>query len=265
MKKLKIIEALCLLLLFSGCVAAAHLKTSIIIPCHVKHVNHLYDLLQIYTQQTVLPDEIVISISQAATMDPGVTATIRNTQWPFEVKVLVSNNVQYPGINRNVACNNAVGDIFILNDADDIPHPQRNEIILYAFEHYRCDHLAHRYIWVSENTVVENFFRKYVPNELRYVNPSNYQGAWNMAIHNGNVSITPKVFAQIKWLSLKDASDDVVFNREVYGRFGNRIVADVQLLLYRNYLSSLRGSCELNLYDQYKTMLELNGFEVRNY
>ncbi len=109
--------------------ADTHLKTSIIIPCHPRHACHLYDLISLYEEQTVLPDEIVISLSQSNQVSEEIIHNIESTPWAFSVKLLKSDKKLYAGQNRNRACDKAAGDIFICQDADDLPHPQRVEII----------------------------------------------------------------------------------------------------------------------------------------
>src|SRR3990167_5690905 len=63
----------------------------------------------------------------------------------FKTKILCFQGKQSAGKNRNIACSHAEGDILIAQDADDIPHPQRIEIIKYVFENYATEHLLHSY------------------------------------------------------------------------------------------------------------------------
>ena len=211
------------------------LKTSVIIPCQIKHVQHLDDLLLLYTQQTRLPDEIVVSVSEIT--DEGLHSinTIKNQPWPFKLNIITSKNVLYAGQNRNVACAQAIGDIFICQDADDIPHPQRIEIIAYFFEHHNIDHIAHTFTIQKRNPELN--VRTYIPNQIKFVNPRDYKAAWNMQITNGNVSISRKLFNSIKWPADK-IGQDVKFNNLVYQKFKTRIVLPIPLICYRIYLSS---------------------------
>ena len=59
---------------------------------------------------------------------------IENMKYPFKVIYIFHKECKYAGDNRNCACEKASGDIFITQDADDIPHPQRIEIIKYMFK-----------------------------------------------------------------------------------------------------------------------------------
>ena len=59
----------CSLIKTTEIIAHETLKTSIIIPCHPKHAQYLYELLKFYENQTILPNEVVISLSEANQVD----------------------------------------------------------------------------------------------------------------------------------------------------------------------------------------------------
>lgn len=117
-------------------------KTSVIIPCYHGNARFLYSLLKLYERQTILPDEVVISLSEAHFV-PEAIDKIRNEEWKFPVKVLTSDDQHYAGWNRNNGCSYSQGDILILQDADDIPHPKRVEEIIFFFKQYDLDHCVH--------------------------------------------------------------------------------------------------------------------------
>ena len=144
----------------SGCYRS-RLTTSIIIPCNFKHAHLLYNLLKHYKKQTVLPDEIIISLSEVNQVSDLIIKRLQDEQWPFPVKLLLSDQKMFAGENRNNACKNATADIFICQDADDIPHPQRVEISKYFFENYDIDHLMSSFVWISpinHYMITNNFF-----------------------------------------------------------------------------------------------------------
>lgn len=227
-----------------------NVKTSIIIPCCAKHAEHLYILLRMYENQTELPDEIIISLSEFNQVDDNIIKELQNKKWSFPVKLIASDKKQFAGENRNVACSHASGDIFICQDADDLPHPQRVEIIKYFFKNYHIDHLMHLCKVVKEKdkdksrvSFLYNDFTeiKYLfSNNLNKVRESGRftNDSAAMAFHNGNVAITKHVFDQIKWSTTMKQGQDVHFNQRVYQRFKNCIAIYVDLLTYRNFLSS---------------------------
>ena len=212
------------------------LKISIIIPCDYKHAYLLDSLLKTYEAQTKLPDEIIISLSQVNQVPNSIIKKLQNEQWAFPVKLLLYENQQSAGQNRNNACNKAIGDIFICQDADDIPHPQRVEIINYLFETYNIDHLIHSYCFSHEL----DFFKAFDPQKITPTWPKNfdYMRKSFKKFHNGNIAISRNVFKKIQW-SNKVKGQDVEFNRMIYDcDTFNLCITEAELIIYRNELSS---------------------------
>jgi len=210
-------------------------KTSVIIPCYYKHTQYLYSLLKLYEQQTSLADEVVISISEIHKVDPAFLLALQEGPWLFPVKIFTSEQVQQAGTNKNICCNHATGDIFIIQDADDIPHPQRVEIIKYFFENYEVDHIMHRYFWLD------------YPKDVDFVLQKNFASipvSWaqnypccDINYTNGEIALTKEVFNKIQWTAWS-VGEDVIFNREVYVQFKHCLLIDIPLLSYNFFLSS---------------------------
>ncbi len=114
-----------------------------IIPCVAKHFPYIFTLLQHFQEQTSPPEEIVISVSEIGQISEDELLRVEEYPWKFEVKFLKHSGKKSAGQNRNLACEIATGDLIICQDADDIPHPQRVEIVKYIFENYYVDHLLH--------------------------------------------------------------------------------------------------------------------------
>ena len=106
---------------------------------------YIKELLTAYEKQTVLPDEIVISVSQVQKIPNNILDELQQGSWLFSVTILSSKKQLFAGQNRNIAGTHAKGDILICQDADDLPHSQRVEIIKYFFEQYNPDFLMHQY------------------------------------------------------------------------------------------------------------------------
>ncbi len=213
---------------------AKSLTTSVIIPCCGKHFYLLPALLECYTKQTVLPDEIVVSLSDSIGAINDECIKLELQAWPFKLKIVKAERRQSAGENRNIACANASGDILICQDADDIPHPQRVEIAKYWFENYRVDHLIH--LWSDNENSLNLIFDKTALNVERYVN-------YPMPIHipyahNGNICIKKEVAQKIKWEHVFGYDKDVQYNQAVYKAFKDKIAIKAPLIVYRNHLSS---------------------------
>jgi Glycosyltransferases, probably involved in cell wall biogenesis len=220
------------------------LTTSVIIPCHYKHTSYLFELLGHLQSQTIMPHEVVISISEVDKADPIIIEKLHHTKWAFTCKIITSTNVQYAGENRNIGCRNATGDIFILQDADDIPHPQRIEVITYFFEHYPIDHLIHYCNMILHRQKPDPFTPITNIKSIRLEWQTNFKRIGDqMKFTNGNIAISRKVFDQVQWPTQQTRTEDYDFNNNVYKLYKKRTVAiHVSLLHDRMLLSTARNS-----------------------
>jgi glycosyltransferase involved in cell wall biosynthesis len=218
-------------------------KTSVIIPCCAKHAQHLYSLLELLEKQTILPDEVVISLSESTSVDSAVMSQLQNSSWPFPVKLLLSEQKMYAGENRNKACEYSTGEVLITQDADDIPHPQRIEIIKYFFKNHKIDHLMH--MWVEAKPHSSILFRKHENlKHIPFFYPTTYEDVRGKHMTNGNVAISRRVFEKIKWSDMPRGQDSD-FNKRVYINFRKRLALRISLLAYRIYLSSIATKEEI--------------------
>lgn len=209
------------------------LRVSVIIPCYFEHVIYLEDLLKHYEAQTILPDEVVISVSEAEKVPKLLIGDLMNKKWAFPVRYVLSKKSMLAGENRNEACRVATGDIFITQDADDIPNPNRVEVVKFFFDKYKVDHLIHLFSSGS------NFNLKELDN-IDFVYLKNFNEIWRKApeAHHGNIAIRRNVFEKIQWTN-KPRGEDVEFNFKVYRsrKFKCIVVLD-KLVDYRRRFSS---------------------------
>jgi len=212
------------------------MKTSIIIPCHFKHAPLLPILLDEYARQTVLPDEIVISLSETSLVSPEIIFHLQNHEWPFPVHLITSEMRFGDGGNRNRACRKATGDILIAHDADDLPHPQRIEIIKYLFETYNINHLGHGYIFASDHSFKLIEHPKDV--EFREYGPEYAFDGIDLPIAYGPIAIHRRVFESIQWPEGFSRDNDKVFNCNVHREFKDIVVVKEPIYLYRSELTS---------------------------
>jgi glycosyltransferase involved in cell wall biosynthesis len=121
------------------------LSTSIVIPCHKKHIKFIPNLLSCYEEQTLKPNEVIVSISEVKSKIVFLEEFLKKNHFSFSVKILINQDKLLAGPNRNRGCSAASNDIIILQDADDLPHPQRVEVISYFFQKYDYDILIHQW------------------------------------------------------------------------------------------------------------------------
>jgi glycosyltransferase involved in cell wall biosynthesis len=222
---------------------AAPFKTSLIVPCHYTHAEHLIDLLKAYAQQTELPDEIVISLSEADHANQEALKKIKNNSWPFPVLILTSSDKHSAGQNRNIACSHATGDIFIMQDADDMPHPQRIEIIKHFFQTHTVDHVAHFYSLSSKSSSIH-----YDLTSIPVVSCNNLN-KFGGSVANGPVAIARHVFEKVQWPQSL-IGEDVAFNKAVYAIFKNNFVLKIVLYYYQTELSAQSLTFKEIFYDK---------------
>ena len=223
--------------------------TSVIVPCYHKHAMYIKELLTAYEKQTVLPDEIVISVSQVQKIPNNILDELQQGSWLFSVTILSSKKQLFAGQNRNIAGTHAKGDILICQDADDLPHSQRVEIIKYFFEQYNPDFLMHQYRLSHEIDIEIFMTESYELDKIEYINPRDYNQTWKIGwITNGNIALTREVFAKSKWPADR-GRQDVKFNKQLFRQYKDRLVIKAPIYLYRRNLSSIGGT-RMDLKDQ---------------
>lgn len=233
----------CITLNLSLCDGALEIKdyvpmrTSVIIPCHHIHFDFISELLECYKEQTRLPDEIIISLTlnQVDKIPQKDIEDVQYGEWPFDVKIVYDDGEQLPGSARNCACENSTGDIIICQDADDIPHPQRTEIIANLFENYESDFLIHR--WIRYNQPFKLYTEMDTLSLATYFDEY-YDISFDF-IHNGNIALRREVFDYIKWQPFYQG-EDIEFNMEVFEKFNYKVGLDEYLMIYRFELSSFK-------------------------
>lgn len=209
------------------------MSTSVLIPCCKKHFSLLENILGCYEKQTCLPDEVVISLSDVEKINKDEIDRLENLPWSFDLKIVRKIGKESAGQNRNIAYKNSTKDIIIYQDADDLPHPQRVEIVKYLFETYYIDHLIHR--WIPP----EDHFIPYTKENLNVIPCSTYNEVNRFSyIHNGNVCMTREVADKIVWESVFGYDRDVQYNMRVYQAFKNTVFLNANLVIYRNFLSA---------------------------
>lgn len=197
-------------------------SVTVVVPCSHKHVQYLSGLVTAYHAQTRKPDQIVISVSGcAASSLPRLDAD-----------VVHSADRQTAGCNRNRALDVSRGDILLYQDADDLPHPQRVEIIAGLFEKYRIDHLMHAFDR-SGASFSEELTLKKAAKHTTYRMDSRLGG-----VVHGNSAVARSVFSAVRWPEYAEVGEDLEFNALVYKHTRWTAVLGLPLYAYRQHLSA---------------------------
>lgn len=207
------------------------LSISYIIPCHYRHFSFLEDLLTTLADQTVLPDEVIVSVSECDNIENLEFEKIENFTWPFKLLIIKNQKKLYAGLNRNIAVENSSSSLIICHDMDDLIHPQKTEIIKYLFENYIIDHLLHRFYWkYHSDTKIDSFLKRIDLDQIEASYSHNHQDL--KEVHNGHCCFMKYVFDKIKWTGLA-SGQDVAFNRTVYLQFNNTVYLNLPLTFWR--------------------------------
>lgn len=217
---------------------------SVVIPCAASHFCHLFSLLGSYQNQTRLPDEVVISLSQIELLNCCEIDALEEMSWPFVCKILRHNGKRSAGVNRLLACKSASGDLIVCQDADDIPHPQRIEIVSYVFENYPICHLLHMYTLKKDVSLTyEGEFCSYSKEEIPLYSFPRYDDLYrtpifDCSLHNGNICFLRPLIESVQWDDVFECDHDVKFNRDVYRLFQNHGAIPCDLMIYRPQFSA---------------------------
>lgn len=233
-------------LLFTLCISSLYAKISVIIPCHYVHFKYLKELMDSLSLQTILPNEVIISLSESQKISSEERQSFKDLcrTYPFVVKIIENRRRLKAGQNRNIACSEAEGDIIITQDADDIPHFQRIEIIKYFFDQYDIDHLMHLFfpsrVTYPKKEIDRCYWGPYVLENIKYTLLKRWDDAqYIQYLHNGHIAFRREIFEKVQWSHLY-VGEDVLFNKSVFELKKKTMIVDAFLLIYRNELSSYR-------------------------
>lgn len=211
-------------------------KISVVIPCHFLHFNYLYNLCKIYERQTYLPHEIVIVLSEFNRMKYIKIKELKNIKFKFNVKIIEVLEKSPAGNNRYIGSKKAEGDIIVFQDADDIPHFQRLEIINKIFQdNPEINHLTHAY---SKRFLNIAFKLDKIPTQIFTHNMFNdHKEMAKYSLHNGAIGIRKDIIDKIEWERKLLTGQDVKQNRHIFRKYGKFILIKLPLYFYRRELS----------------------------
>jgi cellulose synthase/poly-beta-1,6-N-acetylglucosamine synthase-like glycosyltransferase len=230
-------------------------KISVVIPCLYIHLEYIENLLETYQKkQTLLPNEIIIVIAEANKLDSANIKKIRYISkigYPFSIKIIKIDTKSLAGNSRYIGAKNASHEIIVFQDADDIPHNQRLEIIKYFFDkHPSIVHMCHK--WSKNKLTFGKKFRRF--NKIDYIIPkfdmfSDKQYRKLQHVANGNIAIRKNIVDKLEWFKDQYRRQDIALNIDIYTKFAKTLFIKEELYLYR---------CEFSTYKhnlQYKKII----------
>jgi len=250
------------------------MKTSLVIPSTNNHFHYLDCILNHYKNGTVKPDEVIISISNSHTLDVSSVDNLKNKYYnTFESLELLLHNRTIPeGPNRGEGSSKARNNLIIYQDSDDVPHPQRVEIIKHFFENNNIVHLNHGYnfqtkfnninindvAYKKSNDLFNLYFSNYSHlkqnqrtrhNRPRKVydslnNPLPYGSGFTdlFTITGGSLSILKSVLEDVSWEWEMDVSYDYDFCMDTLFYFNKSMIINSPLIWY-NKVGNMEWAC----------------------
>lgn len=131
---------------------------SVIIPAVPRDARYLPELLRRHLAGSVVPDEVIISLSCAHQVSAGLKRDIEAIGAQFRrFRLLRHPRVLRHGPNRQAAVDICTGDIVSFIDCDDLPHPQRLQVLTDLFASRDIVHCVHSFRSVAAEPADASF------------------------------------------------------------------------------------------------------------
>ena len=210
------------------------LTVSVVVPCAAAHVVHLPELIRHLDRQTERPNEIVIALSGT----PHVP-TLPKSRVP--VRIAHDEAWRNAAQNRNRGTAASRGHIAVYQDADDVPHAQRIEIVRHLFTRFEIEHLMHGFTMTTPDRRVPDGWtvgRYDVQRDAHRFTRRTNGYAFEMGLTNGNPAVLRSLALKVKWPENRTVGEDVDFNTRACAMSRSNGTLNWPLLLYRQYLSA---------------------------
>ena len=229
------------------------MKLSLVIPCTHRDVTLVPRLLRLYAEGTVKPDQVVVSVSNAHMADTAVLEEVARVSVAAfdEILVLKHQRRMMHGPNRQAGSERALHDIICYQDADDIPHPQRIELVKLFFSRDDILHLNHTFCEANEafSAMTEHtslsvwrqeaiFIQSFPTGRLRdcAAAQATYGHFTKSRVHAGQPAIHRSVLSKVRWKDWKELAfgiaEDYEFCMECVFTWRKSLIIDLPLIRY---------------------------------
>jgi len=228
---------------------------SIIVPCFPPHIKYLNKLILNINNQTVLPEEIIVAISEMNNHDGNNLQTDLQENSNIKIIVFPTLNKCTAGMNRNRGVEKANHDYVMFLDADDLYHNQKIEITEKIINKYISQDppnlIIHSFHWKTECCALDNIinlndiklidsnkiYDDTFPTKIRNLSQEtgNYGDTnlmTNFPIHHGVITVKRNVFEKIRYTSMPSGEDGRLC-RDILWHLGNIVVCDAKLMIYQ--------------------------------
>lgn len=241
------------------------MKLSLVIPSTPNHFKYLDCIIQNYLNGTVKPDEIIVSISNSHQINSSLIENLEKKYGEIygNLKIIKHVRTIQEGPNRGEGTKISQHELISYHDSDDIPHPQRIEIIKYFFEKFDILHLNHSYRFETGFDFIDKDSIKYIspvdlynshfgenntfttrPLDL-YPDPNNksYGCMSGFCVCGGPTTIRRNVLEKIFWNDERILSYDYDFCMDVLFTFKKSMIIDSPLIWY-NKINNCDWACQ---------------------
>lgn len=203
------------------------------IPVVFRHIKHLETCINYILEQTLLPNEIIIIISEYIDNEDNkkmideLHSKIRKNNINSVIKTFTM--VQYAGKNREIAYELCNSNIIIYQDCDDFVHKQRNEILLNIHMKTKIPHILHG--WTSDKGAL---IRKIDIENIALSNKIN-----KLCTANGPVFLNKSMIGKINFPN-DIKGQDTKLNQLLSRNHKSILLVCDDIYVYNNHLSNWR-------------------------
>lgn len=202
------------------------------IPVVFRHIHHLNNAVQSILNQTVLPNEVIIIISEYIENENSLNIIneIEKKMKDKNIRIIINTypNIQYSGKNRQIAYDLCSSDIIIFQDCDDIAHSQRNEILLHVYRNTQIPHILHG--WTNDVDALNRHLEK---ENIMVTDKINEQ----YDTTNGTPFICKKIVGELTFPNDRNGQDRKL-NDLISSKFKSTLVLNNDIYIYQNQHSS---------------------------
>tara|TARA_R110000824_G_C14973648_1_gene653374 strand:- start:37 stop:705 length:669 start_codon:yes stop_codon:yes gene_type:complete len=207
------------------------------IPVVLRHLKHLDTAISSVLQQTLLPNEIIIIISEYSKdeINDNLLIKIQDEIKKHNISCIIKtfDGRQLSGMNRQIAYDLCSSDIIIFQDCDDWAHKQRNEIFVKTHEKTKSPHILHG--WTAD----QNAKNKDIDiNNLIISDRIN-----EVCTHNGAIFINKSIIGQLTFPNPQGGrppglGEDKELNNLLKSKCKSIIIENNDIYIYNRHLSS---------------------------
>lgn len=213
------------------------MNISLIITLYPPHFKYIIDLIKNIEQFTLLPAEVIISVSEYNDTIPMINSSTLN------IRLLPINIKQNAAQNRNRAINVAIYDYVCIVDGDDLVHLKKLEICSNIVKNNpEVTLLLHNYDFFKEKQIW-NINKSIDDSNIKihecFINPTCTNlmtSPTQLSLHHAHVFFKKSIFNDIKYREdiCYERIEDGLFCQDVLRRFGKVYMIDLNLIGYRN-------------------------------